>query len=50
MTATIPAAFGYVKVTVDEATAQRIEKDRTEYELKCETAQKKYPKMKLAKK
>ena len=50
VTATIPAAFGYVKVTVDEATAQRIEKDRTEYELKCETAQKKYPKMKLAKK
>lgn len=26
VTATIPAAFGYVKVTVDEATAQRIEK------------------------
>ena len=50
VTATIPAAFGYVKVTVDEATAQRIEKDRTEYELKCEAAQKKYPKMKLAKK
>ena len=50
ITATIPAAFGYINVNVDEKTDERIKAKREEYSNKCTEAQSRYPKMKLVKK
>jgi hypothetical protein len=50
ITATIPAQFGFVKVVADSATAEEIDTARKNHADKCAEAQKRYPKMKLAKK
>ena len=50
ITATIPAQFGYVKVTTDESTAKEIDAAREAYNTACKEAQERYPKMKLVKK
>jgi hypothetical protein len=50
ITATIPAQFGFVKVVTDSATAEEINAARKDYADRCTEAQKRYPKMKLAKK
>jgi hypothetical protein len=50
ITATIPAQFGFVKVVTDSATAEEIDVARKSYADRCAEAQKRYPKMKLAKK
>jgi hypothetical protein len=50
ITATIPAQFGFVKVVTDSATAEEIDAARKSYADRCAEAQKRYPKMKLAKK
>lgn len=50
ITATIPAAFGYINVNVDEDTDAGIKADREAYKNKCKEAQSRYPHMKLVKK
>jgi hypothetical protein len=50
ITATIPAQFGFVKVVTDSTTAEEIDVARKSYADRCAEAQKRYPKMKLAKK